>query len=334
MRPQVDGDAAEVLGQVGGEGGEDRPTKTGRVHEQEVGAGTSELVVAHVDPVVSADGPGRVEGCRRGPSPAPIVGTVVRSHTGDATGQPTTARPGKARASGTDRIPARQVQMSQETWNEVDNYIVGALVGSDAVLEETLKTSADAGLPPIAVSANQGKLLHILAQTCGASNILEIGTLGGYSAIWLARALPEGGRLTTLEADPGHAQVARANIGRAGLDGVVDIRVGPALETLPILEQEGVGPFDLVFIDADKPSTPDYLTWAVRLARRGSMIIIDNVVRNGRVADPTNDDEGVRGIRRTIEQLRSDTRVSATAMQTVGTKGYDGFAVALVTSDP
>ena len=223
--------------------------------------------------------------------------------------------------------------MTQEVWNAVDSYITNMLVGSDASLDAALQASADAGLPPIAVAPNQGKLLHLLALASRARNILEIGTLGGYSAIWLARALPSDGRLITLEADPKHAEVAQANIDRAGLAELVEIRLGAALDTLPELATEAAGPFDLVFIDADKPSTPEYVSWALRLSRPGSLIVIDNVVRDGTVADAASDDASVQGMRRANELLASDPRVTATALQTVGTKGYDGFAIGFVTSD-
>jgi predicted O-methyltransferase YrrM len=223
--------------------------------------------------------------------------------------------------------------MSQEQWTAVDRYLTDLLVAPDPALESALQASTAAGLPPINVSPNQGKLLHLLARLQGARTILEIGTLGGYSTIWLARALPAGGRLVTLEADAGHAEVARANIARAGLTDAVELRLGPALETLPQLAAEGRGPFDLIFIDADKPSYPDYLAWALRLARCGSLIVADNVVRNGAVLDPASDDPRVQGARRFNELLAAEPRVSATAIQTVGSKGYDGFAVALVIVD-
>ena len=220
--------------------------------------------------------------------------------------------------------------MPQERWSAVDSYIGENLVPADPVLEAALRASADAGLPPISVSPSQGKLLHLLARAQGARTILEIGTLGGYSAIWLARALPSGGRLITLEAEPRHAQVARANLARAGLADVAEVRVGPAQDTLPKLHAAGDGPFDLIFIDADKPGYPDYLPWSVRLSRPGSMIIADNVVRDGAVADSASTDANVQGVRRFIEMLAAEPRVSATAIQTVGSKGYDGFTLALV----
>lgn len=224
--------------------------------------------------------------------------------------------------------------MSQDLWTAVDGYITGLLVPADPVLDAALEASAAAGLPAISVAPNQGKMLMLLAQLRGAQRILEIGTLGGYSTIWLARALPAGGRLVTLEANPDYAEVARANLARAGLADVVEVRVGPAAESLPELAAEGVGPFDLVFIDADKPSTPEYFAWALRLARRGTLIVVDNVVRDGAVVDADSEDASVRGIRRFNELAAAEPRVSATAIQTVGSKGYDGFALALVTADP
>ena len=221
--------------------------------------------------------------------------------------------------------------MTQEQWTAVDRYIADLLVAPDPVLDAALQASAAAGLPSHHVSPNQGKLLGLLARVCGARTILEIGTLGGYSTIWLARALPNDGRLITLEADPTHVEVARANIARAGLADVVEVRLGGALDTLPQLAVEGRGPFDLIFIDADKPNNPDYLVWALTLARRGTLIIADNVVRNGAVVDAAATDPSVEGVRRFNELLAADPRLSATAIQTVGSKGYDGFAIALVT---
>lgn len=220
--------------------------------------------------------------------------------------------------------------MNEETWAAVDRYLVEALVHEDAALHRALQASDAAGLPPISVSAAHGKLLHLLARGMNARSILEIGTLGGYSTIWLARALSAGGRLVTLEADPKHADVARANVARARLGDVVEIRVGLALDTLPKLAAEGLGPFDLVFIDADKPNNPEYLRWALRLARRGTMIVVDNVIRKGAVADAASTDASVQGVRRMNEMIAADPRLAATAVQTVGSKGYDGFAIALV----
>ncbi len=224
--------------------------------------------------------------------------------------------------------------MTQRQWTEVDRYISDWLIPPDPALEAALEASDAAGLPAINVAPNQGKLLMLLAQIRGARTILEIGTLGGYSTIWLARALPLDGRLVTLEADTKHAEVARANIARAGLDGKVELRVGRALDTLPQLQAEGLGPFDLVFIDADKQSSAEYFAWALRLSRRGSLIIADNVVREGRVLDGESRDAGVRGVRRLYELFAREPRVSATAIQAVGAKGYDGFALALVVQDP
>lgn len=220
--------------------------------------------------------------------------------------------------------------MTQTHWTAVDNYISDLLVRPDPVLEAALESSRAAGLPAINVSPPQGKLLHLLARTQGARTILEIGTLGGYSTIWLARALPKDGRLITLEADPKHAEVARANIARAGLSDVVDVRVGRALETLADLLAEKRGPFDLVFIDADKTGYPAYFVWALKLSHRGTMIIADNVVRQGAVADPASADPNVQGVRQFNALLAAESRVSATVIQTVGSKGYDGFAIAVV----
>jgi predicted O-methyltransferase YrrM len=223
--------------------------------------------------------------------------------------------------------------MSQEQWAAVDHYLASLLLPSDAALDEALATSAAAGLPAINVSPVQGKFLHLFARIRGATNILEVGTLGGYSTIWLARALPPGGKLVTLESEAKHAEVARANIERAGLAHLVELRLGRAIDTLPQLAAEGRGPFDLVFIDADKPSTPDYFTWALRLTRKGSVIVVDNVVRKGAVADVASEDEKVQGIQRFLKLAAAEPRVNATAIQTVGAKGYDGLAVVLVTAD-
>ena len=222
---------------------------------------------------------------------------------------------------------------AQEQWTAVDRYLTDLFVPPDPALEAALQASAAAGLPPIQVSPNQGKLLLLLARVKAARNILEIGTLGGYSTVWLARALPSNGRLITLELEEKFAAVARANIARAGLAGVVELRLGRALETLPQLAAEGRGPFDLIFIDADKASYPDYFKWALKLSRRGSLIIADNIVRKGAVADATSSDPNVQGVRRFNELMAAEPRVSATAIQTVGSKGYDGFAIALVTAD-
>ncbi|MFI8531155.1 O-methyltransferase [Streptomyces aquilus] len=222
--------------------------------------------------------------------------------------------------------------MSQQlTWTAVDDYFNGLLVEEDSALLDALRDSAAAGLPGHQVAANQGKLLNLIARVRGARSVLEIGTLGGYSTIWLGRALPEGGRLVTLEADARCAEVARANVARAGLADLVDLRLGKALDTLPLLVEEGAGPFDLVFIDADKPSNPDYLRWALRLTRPGSVIVGDNVVRDGAVTDPDSDDPRVQGVRRFTELIAAEPRLTATTVQTVGSKGYDGFTLALVT---
>ena len=231
--------------------------------------------------------------------------------------------------SGTPEIRG---SMSEKLWAAVDRYIDDVLVAPDEALDAALQASSKAGLPAIAVSPSQGKLLHLMAQTQGARRILEIGTLGGYSTIWLARALPADGRLITLEADPKHAEVARANIARAGLGDVVDLRLGRALETLPTLV--GEAPFDLIFIDADKPSNPDYFKWALKLSRRGSLIIVDNVIRDGEVAEASSRDPNVIGVRRMFDLMAAEKRVSATAIQTVGSKGHDGLAIALVIADP
>jgi len=223
--------------------------------------------------------------------------------------------------------------MTSEQWTAVDNYIEDLLVPHDPVMEAALRASAEAGMPRIGVSPPQGKLLELLARVQGARSILELGTLAGYSTIWLARALPSDGRLVTLELNPDYAEVARANIARAGLDHLVEQRVGPAIETLPQLVAEGAGPFDLIFIDADKVSYPDYLPWTLKLSAPGTLIIADNLVRDGAVIDPASDSASVGGSRRFTELLGAERHVSATLIQTVGSKGYDGFALALV-GDP
>ncbi|MFJ1894902.1 MULTISPECIES: O-methyltransferase [unclassified Streptomyces] len=221
--------------------------------------------------------------------------------------------------------------MSQARWAEVDDYFNALLLGPDEALEAAVEASEKAGLPAIQVAANQGKLLNLLTRLQGARTVLEIGTLGGYSTIWLARALPAGGSVVTLEADPECAEVARRNIERAGLAEVVEVRVGPALDTLPLLAEQGYGPFDVVFIDADKPSNPDYLAWSLKLTRPGSLIVADNVVRDGEVADAGSEDPKVRGVRRFTELVAAEPTLTATALQTVGAKGYDGLLMALVT---
>ncbi|MFC9591487.1 O-methyltransferase [Streptomyces sp. NPDC056944] len=220
--------------------------------------------------------------------------------------------------------------MTNPQWIAVDDYFTGTIAPADEALTAALADSTAAGLPEIAVAPNQGKLLHLLAATQGARNVLEIGTLGGYSTIWLARALPADGRLITLEYEPAHADVARANIARAGLDKVVEVRTGAALDTLPLLETEGAGPFDLVFIDADKVNNPHYVAWALKLSRPGTLIIVDNVVRNGRVATEHPDDPAITGTRAMFDLVAAEPRLDATAIQTVGTKGYDGLLLARV----
>jgi len=212
---------------------------------------------------------------------------------------------------------------SQDLWNAVDGYFNGALIPRDPVLEGALERSRAAGLPSIAVAANQGRLLNLLAGLIGARRILEIGSLGGYSAIWLARALPADGRLISLEIDPQHASVARANLTAAGLADRADVRLGRAIDRLP--ELEGEAPFDLAFIDADKPSNPDYFAWAMKLVRPGGLIIVDNVVRGGLVADAESRDANVLGVRRLVDSVAAEPRVEALALQTVGEKGHDGL---------
>jgi len=220
--------------------------------------------------------------------------------------------------------------MAAETWTAVDEYLTGLLASHDEALEAALRVSDQAELPGIQVSPTRGKLLYLLARALEAKAILEFGTLGGYSTIWLARALADGGRLITLEAEPRYAEVAGENVARAGLGDVVDLRVGPALELLPGLEEEQVGPFDLTFIDADKVHSPDYFIWSLAHSHPGSLIITDNVVRDGRLADAASEDPAILAQRRLHEQLAAEPRVEATTIQTVGAKGYDGFSLALV----
>ena len=220
--------------------------------------------------------------------------------------------------------------MTQELWTAVDNYIDETLHLTDATLHDTIEANARGGLPAIDVTASQGKLLQLLARLVNARRILEIGTLGGYSTIWLARALPADGKLITLEFDPRHADVARENIERAGVSHIAEVRTGAALDSLPGIEAEGEGPFDLFFIDADKVNNPVYLEWAIKLSRPGSVIIVDNVVREGGLADATSDDSAIRASRKVVELMHADHRLDGTVLQTVGTKGYDGFAVAIV----
>jgi predicted O-methyltransferase YrrM len=220
--------------------------------------------------------------------------------------------------------------VADEIWTAVDEYVAGLLAPHDEALEAALRASEEAELPEIQVTPAQGKLLYLLAKSIGAEQILEFGTLGGYSTIWLGRAIPAAGRLVTLEAEPGNAEVAARNIDRAGLGDLVELRVGPALDQLPQLEAEGAGPFDLTFIDADKIHTPDYFAWALEHSRPGSLIVSDNVVRFGRLADPDSDDPTIPAQRRLHEMLAAEPRVEATTIQTVGAKGYDGFNLALV----
>jgi len=223
--------------------------------------------------------------------------------------------------------------MNLEHWTAVDRYITELFVPRDPDLEAALQASTGAGLPPINVAPNQGKFLQLLAKMQGAKRILEIGTLGGYSTLWLARALPADGQLVTLEFEPKHAKVARKNFAQAGLAGIVELRLGPALDSLRQLVAEKCPPFDFIFIDADKEGYPDYLTWSLKLSRRGTCIIADNVVRQGAVLDSNHEDPRVHGVRRFNELLAAEPRMTATTIQTVGSKGYDGFTIALVAAD-
>jgi predicted O-methyltransferase YrrM len=224
--------------------------------------------------------------------------------------------------------------MSLELWTAVDKYLADLLLPGDAVLAAAVADSSAAGLPAIQVSALQGRLLWLLARAQRARSILEIGTLGGYSTIWLGRALPAHGRLISLELEPTHAALARRNLERAGLADRAEVRVGPALESLEQLAREGRGPFDFVFIDADKVGYPEYFSWSLRLCRRGSLIVADNVVRAGAIADAASADANVVAVRRFLELMAAEPRVSATVLQTVGAKGYDGLSIALVTDEP
>jgi len=220
--------------------------------------------------------------------------------------------------------------MSQDLWTNVDDYINSITVGTDAALDAAAASAAAAKLPPISVTPAHGKLLHLMVRAQGAKRILEVGTLAGYSTIWLARAVPPAGRVITLEANATHADIARANVERAGLSGRIEIRLGNALDTLPQLAAEKQPPFDFTFIDADRPNLAEYFDWAVRLSHPGSVIVVDNVVRKGGVIDASSDDPNIKGVRRFNDRLKDDTRVSATMVQTVSAKGYDGFAMALV----
>ncbi|MEZ4519296.1 MAG: O-methyltransferase [Chloroflexota bacterium] len=223
--------------------------------------------------------------------------------------------------------------MSKEQWAAVDQYIANLFTPPDPILEAALDDSLEAGLPQIAVSPIQGQLLMLLARSHSAKRILEVGTLGGYSTIWLGRALPADGSLLTLEASPKHAAVARANIERAGLADRVEVRVGPAQDTFPQLISEAGQPFDLIFLDADKQSYPAYLEWSLQLSRPGTLIIADNVIRKGQIVDPESEDVNVQGARQFNERLAVDPRIDAIVLQTVGSKGYDGFALALVNGE-
>jgi len=220
---------------------------------------------------------------------------------------------------------------AQKIWIDVDRYFAEQLHLSDPVLDAAMQSNAAAGLPAIDVAPNQGKFLNLLARLTHSKKILEVGTLGGYSTIWLARALPPGGRLISLESNSKHADVAKSNIQRAGLSDRVDIRVGAALESLPEIEKEGLAPFDFIFIDADKPNNPGYLEWAIKLSRPGTIIIVDNVVRDGAISEDSSADPTILGTRKMFALMSRDARLSSTALQTVGSKGYDGFAMAIVT---
>jgi predicted O-methyltransferase YrrM len=222
--------------------------------------------------------------------------------------------------------------MTKDVWEAVDKYFDEMLIPRDSALDDALAAASAENLPAIQVSSVQGKLLHLLARIMGARNILEIGTLGGYSTIWMARALPEGGRIITLEADPKHAEVAQKNFARAGVENKVELRLDKALDTLPKVAADGRDPFDMFFIDANKSNMPEYFEWSLKLARKGSVIIADNVVREGAVLDAGSKDADIQGIRRFLEMVGKEKRVSGTALQTVSTKSYDGFALVLVTS--
>ncbi len=219
---------------------------------------------------------------------------------------------------------------NQALWARVDRYFGGLLAPEDAELASILETNREAGLPSIDVPALLGKFLGMMVQISGARRVLEIGTLGGYSTIWLARALPSGGRIVTLEIDPHHAEIARANLNAAHVQDRVEVRVAPASQSLRELHESGAGPFDFIFIDADKKSLPEYLDWSVKLSRVGTVIVVDNVVRDGKVIEPENADPNVQGVRRLTEMMAANPRLSATAIQTVGARGYDGFAIAVV----
>lgn len=222
--------------------------------------------------------------------------------------------------------------MNQKVWEAVDQYLDKMLIPPDPAMKDALADATKAKLPAIQVSSMQGKMLHLMALMTGARKILEIGTLGGYSTIWMARALPEGGRIVTLEADPKHAEVARKNFARAGVESKVELRLGKALDTLPQIAADGIGPFDMFFIDANKSNMPEYFEWSLKLAHKGSVIIADNVVREGAVLDAKSKDADIQGVRRFLEMVGKEKRVSGTVLQTVSTKSYDGFATILVIS--
>jgi len=220
--------------------------------------------------------------------------------------------------------------MSRETWNAVDDYFTAELVPEQADFQKALDASDASNLPAISVSANQGKFLHLIARMIGAKKVLEIGTLGGYSTLWFASALPADGKVVTLEFEPLHAEVARANFRDAGYQDMIEVRVGAALDSLPGVEVDGAGPFDLAFIDADKKNNPGYFEWAMKLVRSGGVILVDNVVRGGQVLEAETRDVDVQGVRKVIAMIKADPRVDATALQIVGSKGYDGLAICLV----
>ena len=221
---------------------------------------------------------------------------------------------------------------AKDTWKQVDNYFAGALIRPDPDLDRALRANREAGLPEIDVTPLQGRFLEVLARATGARRVLEIGTLGGYSTIWLARALPQDGVVVTLELEPRHGEIARANLKSVGLESRVDFRIGPAAETLAALVDAGTPPFDFIFIDADKAGYSEYLQWSLRLSRPGTLIVADNVVRDGQVIDPGNPDPNIHGVRRFTDLLAREPRLSATVLQTVAGKGYDGFALAVVLS--
>lgn len=221
-------------------------------------------------------------------------------------------------------------ELETKLWAEIDGYFAGLLAPQDEPLRAAIKANRAAGLPAIDVTPLQGKFLQVLMQITQAKQVLEIGLLGGYSTIWMAKALPRGGRIVSLEFEPRHAEIARANLRRAGLLRRVDIRVGPALASLPVLKREGAGPFDLIFIDADKENNPQYLEWAIKLSRRGTVIVVDNIARHGKVIDAKSKAGDIRGTRKCLAVMAAHPRLSAVALQTVGAKGHDGFAMAVV----